>query len=79
MSKISIKKPSQLQLHTLKTYLNKAINEVEKLEKSQITFNDDLFKDAYNQELEEDILALFAWLTTVSSFQNKLFIKDDED
>lgn len=70
MSKINIKKPSQSQLHTLKTYLDKAVKEVEKIE-SQDNYND--------QELEDDILALFSWLTTISYFQCELFIKDDED
>lgn len=68
MIKINIRKPSESQLHTLKIYLNKAINEVENLES----------RDG-NQESEDEIIDLFAWLTTISSFQNKLFIKDDKD
>jgi len=89
MSKINIKKPSPEQINTLRIYLNRAIQTIEKIEKSNCTFNDELVQSdpldlphvlhIYNQELEDDIIHLFAWLTTISSFQECLFIKDDED
>lgn len=79
MSQINIKKPSAEQINTLRLYLNKALKEIEKIEKHDMAFNDELVQYIHDQELEDHIIELFAWLTTISSFQDKLFIKDDED
>ena len=88
MKKINIKTPTIEQTNTLIEYLTKARMELTKLESIRREEERLGLKDTGNEEAsvfindgskQDIILALFAWLTTISSVQEKLFMKNEED